>query len=55
MSIHIALHRLLPLAASSLHGRCTLRVPPGPSHAYLRARQKNGHVAWASPVFINHR
>ena len=48
-------HRLLPLAASSLHGRCTLRVPQGPSHAYLRARQKNGHIAWASPVFINHR
>jgi hypothetical protein len=48
-------HRLLPMAASSLHGRCALPVPAGRSHVYLRARQKNGHVAWASPVFINHR
>ena len=31
------------------------RVPPGRSHVYLRARQKNGHIAWASPVFLNHR
>jgi hypothetical protein len=43
------------MAASSLHGRCALPVPAGRSHVYLRARQKNGHVAWASPVFINHR
>ncbi|HEX2541658.1 MAG TPA: hypothetical protein VHM00_11325 [Caldimonas sp.] len=48
-------HRLLPMAASSLRGRCTLAVPAGRSHVYLRARQKNGHVAWASPVFFNHR
>ncbi len=48
-------HRLLPVAASSLQGRCTLAVPEGRSHVYLRARQKNGHIAWASPVFINYR
>jgi hypothetical protein len=48
-------HRLLPRAASSLQGRCTLAVPEGRSHVYLRARQKNGHIAWASPVFINYR
>ncbi|HEX7052308.1 MAG TPA: hypothetical protein VF211_00060 [Burkholderiales bacterium] len=49
-------HRLVPLAASSLEGRCTLDVPAGRrSYAYLRARQKNGHVAWASPVFMNYR
>jgi hypothetical protein len=48
-------HRLVPLAASSLEGRCTLDVPAGRSHAYLRARQKNGHIAWASPVFMNYR
>ena len=48
-------HRLVPLASSSLEGRCTLEVPAGRSHAYLRARQKNGHVAWASPVFMNYR
>jgi hypothetical protein len=48
-------HRLVPRAASALAGRCTLEVPAGRSHAYLRARQKNGHVAWASPVFMNYR
>ena len=48
-------HRLLPRAASALQGRRTLPVPAGKSHVYLRARQKNGHIAWASPVFINYR
>jgi hypothetical protein len=48
-------HRLVPRAASALAGRCTLEVPAGRSHAYLRARQKNGHTAWASPVFMNYR
>jgi hypothetical protein len=49
-------HRLVPQAASALEGRCTLDVPPGQrSCVWLRARQKNGHVAWASPVFLNWR
>lgn len=48
-------HRLLPVATTSLAGRCMIDVPEGPSHVYLRARQRNGHVAWASPVFLNHR
>jgi len=48
-------HRLVPAAASSLQGRCTLAVPPTRSHVYLRVRQKNGHIAWASPVFLNYR
>jgi hypothetical protein len=48
-------HRLVPLGASSLEGRCSLAVPASRSHVYLRARQKNGHLAWASPVFINYR
>jgi hypothetical protein len=48
-------HRLVPLAASSLEGRCTLELPQSRSHAYLRARQKNGHMAWGSPVFLNWR
>jgi hypothetical protein len=47
-------HRVVPLAASAVEGRCTLDVPDGRSYVYLRARQKNGHLAWASPVFINH-
>ena len=48
-------HRLVPRAASALAGRCTLAVPAGRSHVYLRVRQRNGHMAWGSPVFINHR
>ena len=48
-------HRLVPLAASSVLGSCQLDVPTGRSYAYLRARQKNGHMAWASPVFLNYR
>jgi hypothetical protein len=46
-------HRVVPLAASAVSGRATLAVPPGRSYVYLRARQRNGHVAWASPVFLN--
>jgi len=46
-------HRVVPLAASSLKGGCALDVPAGRSHVYLRVRQKNGHLAWASPVFLN--
>ena len=46
-------HRVVPRSASSLQGRCRLDVPGGRSHAYLRVRQRNGHVAWASPVFLN--
>ena len=48
-------HRLVPAAASSVSGNCTLDVPVGRSYVYLRARQKNGHMAWASPVFLNYR
>lgn len=47
-------HRLVPLAASMVAGRAELEVS-GRSHVYLRARQKNGHMAWASPVFLNYR
>jgi len=47
-------HRLVPLAASAVEGRCTLEVPQRRSYFYLRARQKNGHLACASPVFVNY-
>lgn len=48
-------HRLVPLGSSSLEGRCALDMPAGRrSYAYLRARQKNGHIAWGSPVFLNY-
>ncbi|MEQ9811259.1 MAG: DUF3604 domain-containing protein [Azospirillaceae bacterium] len=49
-------HRLVPLGGSVVDGRHTLDLPAGrPSHVYLRARQANGQMAWASPVFINRR
>jgi hypothetical protein len=48
-------HRVVPLAASSLSDRVVLPVPATRSHVYLRVRQKNGHMAWVSPVFVNHR
>ncbi|MGH7388328.1 MAG: hypothetical protein ACREM3_02560 [Candidatus Rokuibacteriota bacterium] len=48
-------HRLVPRAASSLTDRCTLPVPDGRSSVYLRVKQRNGHMAWASPVFVNYR
>ena len=28
-------------------------VPATRSHVYLRVRQKNGHMAWASPIFLS--
>jgi hypothetical protein len=48
-------HRLVPFGASAVEGRCMLELPEGRSYAYLRARQRNGHIAWASPLFMNYR
>ncbi len=48
-------HRLVPRAASALADHVTLAVPEGRSHVYLRVKQKNGQMAWMSPVFLNHR
>ena len=45
-------HRIVPLSASSLSGRYTLSCTPGHHYAYVRVRQKNGQMAWGSPVFI---
>ncbi|MEJ2374448.1 MAG: hypothetical protein P8Y71_03185 [Pseudolabrys sp.] len=47
-------HRLVPRTASALDGHATLAVPDGPGWIYLRVRQANGQMAWASPVFINY-
>jgi hypothetical protein len=47
-------HRLVPRSASALSGKATLDLA-GKGHVYLRARQRNGHIAWASPVFLNWR
>lgn len=49
------LHRVVPRAASRLEGRVSFEAPQGRSHVYLRARQKNGHMAWVSPVFADRR
>jgi hypothetical protein len=48
-------HRIVPRAASSLRGACAIDVPEGRSNVYVRVRQLNGHMAWASPVFMNYR
>jgi hypothetical protein len=47
-------HRIVPRASSAVAGRCSLPVPDGRSSLYLRAKQRNGHMAWASPVFVNY-
>jgi hypothetical protein len=47
-------HRIVPRASSAVAGRCSLSVPDGRSSVYLRARQRNGHMAWASPAFVNY-
>ena len=47
-------HRLVPRGASALTDSCILDVPDEPSSVYLRVRQQNGQMAWASPVFINY-
>lgn len=47
-------HRLVPLPSSHRSGTTRLKMPSGASNIYLRVRQKNGHIAWASPVFVNY-
>ncbi|MBO6782151.1 MAG: DUF3604 domain-containing protein [Alphaproteobacteria bacterium] len=47
-------HRLLPLNESRVAGRQTVDIPDGRGQVYLRARQTNGQMAWASPVFVGH-
>ena len=46
-------HRLVPNNASTTSGGVRLQVPNRRSYVYLRAKQRNGHMAWTSPVFIN--
>lgn len=45
-------HRLVPLNASRIAGSCNIPLQGSSGHVYLRARQANGHLAWASPVFV---
>ena len=46
-------HRLVPKSASATSGCISLEVQNQRSYVYLRAKQRNGHMAWTSPVFIN--
>ncbi|HEY5636324.1 MAG TPA: hypothetical protein VIS77_05430, partial [Burkholderiales bacterium] len=47
------LHRLVPRAESTVEGAVSLTVAEAGSYVYLRARQTNGQMAWASPVFVS--
>ena len=46
-------HRLVPNIASATSGGVRLQVSNLRSYVYLRVKQRNGHMAWTSPVFIN--
>ena len=46
-------HRLVPNAASSASGKVRLQIGDRRSYVFLRAKQRNGHLAWTSPVFMN--
>ncbi len=48
-------HRVVALASSALSDRVELPVSGARSSIYLRVRQRNGHTAWVSPVFLNYR
>ena len=48
-------HRLVARQASRVTTRVMLDLPDRRSYVYLRARQTNGQMAWASPVFIGSR
>lgn len=47
------LHRIVPSHLSRLQDRVCLPTPAGSSYVYLRAKQRNGHMAWVSPVYVN--
>ncbi|MFC2085958.1 hypothetical protein ACFLRO_01960 [Bacteroidota bacterium] len=47
-------HRPVFSSESQLMGRSLLKTGGRQSYAYLRVKQKNGQMAWASPVFMNH-
>ncbi|MDP6174463.1 MAG: hypothetical protein QGF09_09875 [Rhodospirillales bacterium] len=48
-------HRILAGAASRVADKCSLDIDGKTSTIYLRAQQRNGHMAWSSPVFVNYR
>jgi hypothetical protein len=46
-------HRLVPAALSKLSKTVSLDVGDEATFIYLRVTQRNGHMAWSSPVFID--
>ena len=48
-------HRILPANSTVIEDNCTLPTHGARSNIYLRVKQKNGHMAWSSPVFVNYR
>ena len=48
------LHRLVRLNESAMTRRRILPVGDEPTSVYIRVTQRNGHMAWSSPVFINY-
>ena len=47
-------HRLVALPSSRVTGKAQFQIPDDRSNIYLRVKQQNGHIAWASPVFVNY-
>jgi hypothetical protein len=48
-------HRLIPLQLSKMSRSVTVEFYDQPSFVYLRVTQRNGQMAWSSPVFIEGR
>jgi hypothetical protein len=46
-------HRLVPLKQSHMARRLSVELSGGSSFIYLRVTQKNGQMAWSSPVFVD--
>lgn len=46
-------HRLVPMQLSCVEGQCTVDVSKPGNYIYMRARERNGHHAWGSPVFMS--
>ncbi len=49
----IQLHRLTIAAECKQNRTISVAAPDFPSFVYLRVTQKNGQMAWSSPVFLN--
>jgi len=47
-------HRLVPVPSSRIRRKKLIQISNRKSNVYLRVKQQNGHIAWASPVFINY-